>query len=86
MRGSLKKGDSVKLIGVPPDARDDEHLETRTVFEKCLGKVYEIAAIERVAGTSKWVVRLDIGRALGKPADLHTIWVEPEYLEPWGSN
>jgi hypothetical protein len=71
----------VKLIGIPPDAHDLEDLKTRTVFDKCLGKVFEIAAVEKVEGTSKVVFRLDVGRVVGDPAHRHTIWVEAEYLE-----
>jgi hypothetical protein len=79
--GSLKIGDNVRLIGIPPDTRDDEELRTRTSFEKCLGKIFAVAGLETVEGLPFQLVRLDVGHILGQAPELQTIWVEPEYLE-----
>ena len=74
-------GDKVRLIGVPPDIRDDEKLQTRTLFEKCLGKTFTVGGLETVEGLPYQIVRLDVGHVLGQAPHLETIWVEPEYLE-----
>jgi hypothetical protein len=78
----VKIGDKVRLIGIPPDAHDDEKLQTRTLFEKCLGKIFAVAGLETVEGLPYQLVQLDVGDILGEASYLETIWVEPEYLEP----
>ncbi len=78
----MKIGDKVRLIGIPPDANDDNELQTRTLFEKCLGKTFAVAGLETVQGLPYQLVQLDVGDVLGNAAYLETIWVEPEYLQP----
>jgi len=46
----MKAGDKVKLVGIPPDVRDDEELLTRTPFEKCLGLSFIVSEMESVEG------------------------------------
>jgi hypothetical protein len=77
----MKVGDRVKLIGIPPNLRDDKDLQTRTLFEKCLGKSFPIAELETVEGLPYQVVKLDVGHVVGKAEYMETIWVEPEYLQ-----
>jgi hypothetical protein len=77
----MKAGDTVRLIAIPPDVKDDKELQTRALFEKCLGKAFAIVALEAVDGLSHPMVRLDAGNVLGGPAYLETIWVEPKYLQ-----
>ena len=77
----MKVGDKVKVIGIPPDAHDDEKLQTRTLFEKCLGKTFTIAGFETVGGLPYQLVQLDVGHVIGQASYLETIWVEPEYLQ-----
>lgn len=77
----MKIGDRVKLIGIPPDTHDDEELQTRTLFEKCLGKTFTVAGLETVEGLPYQLVQLDVGNILGQAPYLQTIWVEPEYLQ-----
>jgi len=76
----MKIGDKVKLIGIPPNLKDDEKLGTRSLFEKCLEKAFPIVAIESVEGLSQHLVHLDVGHVLGKPEYMESIWVETEYL------
>ena len=66
----MKLGDRVRLIGIPPDVRDDREFRTRALFEKCLGKVFLVAGFENVEGLSFQLVRLDVGEVVGKA----TIW------------
>ena len=78
---ALKIGDNVRLIGIPPDTRDDEHLRTRSLFEKCLGNIFTVAGLHTVEGLPYQLVQLDVGHVSGKASYLETIWVEPEYLQ-----
>ena len=77
----MKVGDTAKLIGIPPLLRDDEQLQTRTLFEKCLGQSFVIAAVESFEGVPFPLARIDVGHIVGKEPWEHTIWVEQEYLE-----
>ena len=77
----MQVGDKVKLIGIPPDTRNDDELQTRALFEKCLGETFTVAGLETVEGLPYQLVRLDVGHVLGKAPYLETIWVEPEYLQ-----
>jgi hypothetical protein len=81
----VKRGDIVRLIGIPDDVHDDENLQTRTLFEKCLGKTFQIEDLKRVEGLPTILVQLDVGHVLGKKSCMDSIWVEPQYLEPAGS-
>ena len=81
----MKIGDKVKLIGIPPDAHDGEELQTRTLFEKCLGRIFTVAGLETVEGLPYQLVQLNVGHVLGEAPSLEKIWVEPEYLQLEGS-
>jgi hypothetical protein len=77
----MRAGDKVKLIGVPPGLRDADGLDTRTLFEKCLGLTFVVAEMETVEGVPYPLAKLYVGHVLGEPEHTHSIWVEPEYLE-----
>ena len=77
----MKAGDLVKLIGVPPDLRDVEDLRTRALFQKCLGLTFMVSAVESGEGLPYPLARLDVGHILGEQPRMHTIWVEPQYLQ-----
>ena len=77
----MKAGDTAKLIGIPPKVCDDDDFKTRTLFEKCLGKSFVIAAIDSFEGVPFPLARIEIGRGFGKEFRGHTIWVELEYLQ-----
>jgi hypothetical protein len=77
----VKIGDRVRLIGIPPNLRDEDDLHTRTLFEKCLGQTFSIIDLETVAGLPYQLVKLNVGHMVGEPDYMQTIWVEPEYLE-----
>ena len=78
----MKAGDTVTLIGIPPNLHDDEELQTRTLFQKCLGQSFVIIAIESLDGVPFPLARIDVGHVVGKEPWEHTIWVEMEYLRP----
>jgi hypothetical protein len=77
----VKVGATVSLIGIPPGLSDDDELQTRSLFEKCLGRSFRIVELETVEGLSYKLVKLNVGHMLGKSDYLDSIWVEPEYLE-----
>ena len=77
----MKPGDTAKLIGIPPNIRDDKKLQTRALFEKCLGQSFVIAAVDSFEGVPFPLARIDVGHVLGKDPWEHSIWVEREYLE-----
>ena len=78
----MRVGDTVKVIGVPTNVHNDDEFRTRIWFEKCLGKTFTVAGLEAVAGLPFQLIQLDVGHVLGQPSYMHTICVEPEYLEP----
>jgi hypothetical protein len=77
----MKPGDTAKLIGIPPNVRDDEELQTRTLFNKCLGRSFVIVAVDSFEGVLFPLARIDVGHVIGKEPWEHTIWVEREYFE-----
>jgi hypothetical protein len=77
----VKAGDTVKLVGIPPNLRDEEDLKTRTLFEKCLGQSFVVVEVETIEGMPYPLAKLDVGKVLGTEPWKHTIWVEPEYLQ-----
>jgi hypothetical protein len=77
----MKIGDKVKVVGIPPDVHDHDDLKTRSLFEKCMGKVFQVEGLEKVEGLDHPLVRLDVGHVVGKNSWEHTIWVEPEFVE-----
>ncbi len=78
----MKPGDTVTLIGIPANIPEDEELQTRKLFQECLGRSFVIAAIEFFEGVPFPLARIDVGHVLGKEPWEHTIWVEQEYLQP----
>jgi len=77
----MKVGDRVKLIGIPPDVTDDHELQTRSLFQKCLGQYFVISEIETVEGLSYPLAKLNVGQMVGGSSELHAIWVEERYLQ-----
>jgi hypothetical protein len=76
----MKAGDTVKLIGIPPNLPNDEDMPTRALFEKCLGQSFVVVEVESVEGVPYPLAKLNVGHILGEEPWMHTIWVEPDYL------
>jgi hypothetical protein len=74
-------GDRMRVTGVPPDLKDDDNLQTRSLFQKCVGKTFVVAGIEQPEGLPHRLLRLDVGNVVGKQPYLHTIWIEQEFVE-----
>ena len=77
----MRVGDTVRLIGVPPGLRDDDDLQTKTLFQKCVGQSFAIVKLDTVEGLPYQLVELHVGYVVGVQDFVHSIWVEPEYLE-----
>jgi hypothetical protein len=70
----------VKLIGIPPNLRDDGDMQTRSLFEKCLRQCFVVIAMEPFEGVPFPLAKLDVGHVVGEESWNQTIWVEQEYL------
>jgi len=77
----MKAGDVVTLVGIPANLQDDEEMQTRALFQKCVGHSFIIAAVESFDGVPFPLAKIDVGHVLGKEPWEHTIWVEQEYLQ-----
>jgi len=82
LRPAMKAGDSIKLVGIPPDLPDDAEFQTQALFQKCLGRSFVISAIESFEGVLFPLAGIDVGHVIGKEPWEHTIWVQLEYLRP----
>ena len=78
----IRVGDRIRVTGIPPDVRDyeenpadDEELETKTVFERCLGRTFVIDDFDEVR------VELLVGRVMGRPRYEQSIWLESQYVQ-----
>lgn len=77
----MKIGDRVRITGVPPHLKDDEDLQTLSLFQKCVGKTFVVTGIEEPEGLQQKLVRLDVGHVVGEQTHVHTIWIEQEFVE-----
>jgi hypothetical protein len=77
----MKVGDRVRITGVPPNLKDDEDLQTLSLFQKCVGKTFVVAGIEEPEGLAQKLLRFDVGHVVGEQTYAHTIWIEQEFVE-----
>ncbi len=78
---SIAFGDRVEVIRVPPGIHDKDDLNTKSVFEKYVGHIFDVIEVENVEGLGTILVRLDVGDILGKQSWEDTIWIEPDFVE-----
>jgi hypothetical protein len=78
---NVKAGDTVKLIGIPVNLLDYERLQTRTLFEKCLGKTFVVVSVDSFEGVPFQLAQLQVGHVIGEKPFVHSIWVEEEFLQ-----
>jgi|SRR5579864_3617969 len=81
----MKPGDTAKLIGVPPNVCDGEELQTRTLFEECLGQSFVVAAVESFEGMPFPLARIEVGHMIGKEPWEHTLSVRARVFGTGGS-
>ena len=76
-RREIRKGDMVRVVGIPPDLDDRAGIGTADVFESALGRTFRVEAIAQY-GHLELVVH-QTGTGSGYTSD--TIWIEPEFVE-----
>ena len=76
----MKIGDKVRVIGIPEDLPDNE-MQTKQIFELCLGRVFPIEDLKQVEGLPYELVELLVGEVVGEADYLHSIYIEPEFIE-----
>jgi hypothetical protein len=76
---SMKVGDVVRVVRIPEGLRDDDDLQTKTIFERCLGRCFPV--IELDGG----FVQLHVGEVVGEASYMHSIYIEPEFIEVVGA-
>lgn len=70
----MKPGDLVRVVAIPPHLPGSA--ETGLVFERCVGRTFPIIDM-----TAHGHIEIEVGEVMGVAASLHSIWIEPEYLE-----
>lgn len=70
----MAKRRKVRVIAIPPWLPADD-LQTRTVFEKCLGQTFE------VVGEKGDLLELEVGAVMGVEPYMHSIWIEESYTD-----
>ena len=79
---SMKVGDKIRLVRVPPAVKDDGEFKTRTMLTKCIGRIFTIRGFQgdnctfANRGSKKRWLELDMREAI--PGVTDTIWVEPD--------
>ena len=71
----MKKGDLVRIVRVPPGLRDDLDLSTKSLFDLCIGRVFPIVEVR------DGLIELHVGEVVASASYMHSIYIEPEYLE-----
>ncbi|MGB5215395.1 MAG: hypothetical protein WBN88_17325 [Anderseniella sp.] len=74
----VKIGDRVRLVAIPDDLPPDDEpgaLDTNSLFQRCLGRVFPVAGFNALG-----YVELEVGEVNGQPPSMESIWVEPRYL------
>jgi hypothetical protein len=70
----LNIGDKVRIIGIPPDLPEGQ-LETRSLFEECVGRVFPIFDF------NEELIELQVGEVWDQLPCMQSIWIEPEFVE-----
>jgi hypothetical protein len=82
----VKRGDWVRVIGLPNGLKDDGDTKTKTIFALCRGRVFRVIGFYGPRGdefdglTEDWI-HLQVGRVVGERAYAHSIWIEPQLVE-----
>ena len=70
----MQIGDKVEVVAIPEDLPDG-HLQTRHLFEKCVGRVFPIV------GFQGDLLELEVGEVVGEESYMHSIWIESEHVK-----
>jgi hypothetical protein len=78
---SIRVGDFVRVVEIPPDVPryeklpSAEEMQTQAVFNRCLGRAFRIEAFDEER------IELLVGAVMKRPAYEHTIFLEPKFVE-----
>ena len=72
---AMKVGDRVRMTGLPPGLQD-KGMGTKKLFELCRGRVFPIIDFDDYG-----LLELHVGEVVGEPDYMHSIWIEPEFVE-----
>ena len=70
----MQIGDKVEAVSIPTDLPQGE-LQTRSLFEKCLGRVFSIV------GFQGDLLELEVGAAVGEVPCMQSIWIERKHVK-----
>ena len=74
----MKIGDKIRVVKIPISAEGvSDEMGTQKLFEDCLGKVFEIKGFDDIGH-----IELHVGKLRGEKDYLHSVWIEPEFVEP----
>jgi len=76
----MKTGDKVRVVRIPAELSDNE-LGTKEVFQRCVGRIFPIVNVKVLEETQQRLLELEVGEVVGEPAYMHSIWIEPEFVE-----
>ena len=77
-KSSLKVGDAVRVLRVPPSVDEQMPEETRQIFRRCVGQILRVDGFDDY-GHLELNVRDDGSQCTDHCG--HTIWIEPEFVE-----
>ena len=64
------------MIQVPPLPKKDARLNTESLFELCVGRVFPVVGFNDAG----WL-ELEVGEVWYKMPCMDSIWIEPEFVE-----
>ncbi len=83
---ALKRGDKIRVAGIPQGLVDEEGpetqslLKTKTIFELCLGRTFRIVSFQGDGVHDDWI-ELHAGHVVGEKSYKHSIYIEPSLVE-----
>jgi hypothetical protein len=79
----MKVGDKIRVVKLPEFVTklSTDFMETKTVFERCLGRTFTIIRIKPGVETGGELLELEVGAVVGEADYMHSIWIEPELVE-----
>jgi hypothetical protein len=75
MTRHMKPGDLIRVIRIPEGVQDSEEFNTRSTLQQCVGRVFPIM------GFNEGFVQIDVGKVVGRPYHMESIWIEPDCVE-----
>lgn len=70
-------GEKVRIVRIPTGLVE----ETRSLFERCLGRIFPIMGIVPVPEIASEIIELHVGKVDGLLPIMRSIWIEKELVE-----